>query len=61
MIPATSRKLTIQIKSRTKKFLLAFPLNLQLVTSQRSDLNYAPKPNLGLECLSVVDLLSKCV
>jgi len=61
MIPATSRKLTIQIKFRTKKLFLPFLLYLQLMTLQRSDLNYATKPNLGLECLSVVDLLSKCV
>ena len=60
MISATSSKLIIQITFTTKKFFLAFLLNLQLMTSQRSDLNYAPKPNLSLECLSVVDLLSKC-
>jgi len=61
MIPATSSKLTIQITFRTKKFFLAFLLNLQLVTSQRTDLNYATKPNLGLEFLSVIDFLAKCV
>jgi len=62
MIPATSRKLTILIKFRTK-FFLAFLLNLQLMTSQRSYLNYAPKPNLGLSvwaslifCRSVCDV-----